>query len=167
VISSRAISVFGAQDIARLQSLLEEFADNARVRCVALVNRNGQLLTVVGDQMLTDTAAFASLTAADFAASDRLAELLGEEEFASLYHQGELGSMYCVAIESYAIMAALFDARSTLGLVRVHARSVQPRLTRTFEEIATRQSGPTTEATAMGVEWSREAEHEIDRLFGF
>ena len=165
--STGAIRAFDVGDVERLQELLENFADNARLRCVALVERNGQLLTAVGSELLNDTAAFASLTAADFAASDRLAELLGEEEFTSLFHQGDLGSMFAVAIGSHAILACLFDQRTTLGLVRVHARSTVPQLTALVAEIATRRPMNGENAAALGAAWADEAESEIDRLFGF
>ena len=162
-----AIRAFDVGDVERLQEILERFADHARLRCVALVERNGQLLTAVGSDLLNDTAAFASLTAADFAASDRLAELLGEDEFTSLFHQGDLGSMFAVAIGNHAILACLFDQRTTLGLVRVHARTTVPQLAELVAEIATRQPMNGAQSAALGSAWADEAESEIDRLFGF
>lgn len=161
------IRAFDTHDISRLHRILEEFTERARLRCAALVDRGGQMVSVVGGDTLGDAASFASLTAADFAASDRLAELVGEREFASVYHLGELGSMYSVAIGGYAILAALFDERSTLGLVRLHARDCRPRLGTLFGEIAARQSTAYgAPAELLGADWASEAEHEIDRLFG-
>lgn len=165
--SNGVIRTFETQDISRLHGILEEFAARARVRCAALVDRNGQMLTAVGEDALGDAASFASLTAADFAASDRLAELVGEPDFASVFHYGDTGSMYSLAVGGYAILAVLFDARSTLGLVRVHARTAGPQLDALFREIGARQAtahGPAAEL--LGTDWASEAEHEIDRLFG-
>ena len=64
-------------------------------------NCAGQLLASVGEQMSFDPTAFASLTAADFSANDQLAQMLGEPEFASLFHQGEKESMYLVRAHSH------------------------------------------------------------------
>ena len=164
--STGVIRSFETQDISRLHGLLEEFNASARARCTALVDRNGQLLGATGAEALGDAASFASLTAADFAASDRLAELLGEQDFASVFHFGDLGSMYSLAVGENAILATLFDTRSSLGLVRLHARATLPRLTALLAEIALRQdSAQGRPADQLGAAWADEAEHEIDRLF--
>jgi predicted regulator of Ras-like GTPase activity (Roadblock/LC7/MglB family) len=130
---------------------------------VALVDRTGRLLAAVGDTGGFDQITFASLAAADFAASDQLAGLLGEQEFAALYHHGERQSMYLADTNGWAILAALFDRRTTLGMVRIKTRGVVARLGRIFDELAER--GPTGSVVQMEVGWADDVENEIDRLF--
>lgn len=152
-----------AEDLQQLNSLLASFVEATSARCVLLVDRSGQLLTVGGDAASFDGTAFASLAAADFAASDQLAQLLGEEEFASLYHQGERDSMYLVDVGGRAILAALFGGATTLGLVRIRTRTLVPEIVTLFEKVSGR--GEPGEREYFDSGWLSEAEGEIDKLF--
>jgi predicted regulator of Ras-like GTPase activity (Roadblock/LC7/MglB family) len=110
-----------------------------------------------------DPAAFASLVAGDFAASGQLAAQVGEAEFASLYHKGPDRSMFLADVGGAAILAVLFDNRTTLGLVRVKAKTLVPRGVAVFEQLRTR--GPLGELVQFEAGWAAEAEHEVDRVF--
>jgi predicted regulator of Ras-like GTPase activity (Roadblock/LC7/MglB family) len=158
-----AIASIGALDLEHIESLLGGYQRDVRARSVLLVDRTGRLLSASGDAGGFDQIAFASLTAADFAASDQLANLLGEDEFSSLYHHGERQSMYLADVAGYAILASLFDHRTTLGMVRIKTRGTVARLVRLFDEMVER--GPSGPLMQMEVGWTRDAENEIDRLF--
>ena len=62
--------------------------------------------------------------------------LKGEKEFTALYHQGAAGSMYLSDIAGAAILAAVFDKRTTLGMVRLKTRAVVPQLVELLQEVA-------------------------------
>jgi predicted regulator of Ras-like GTPase activity (Roadblock/LC7/MglB family) len=158
-----AIESIGSHDLDQIESLLGGFLRDVRARSALLVDRTGRLIAAVGDAGGFDQIAFASLTAADFAASDQLAVLLGEDEFSSLYHHGDRQSMYLADIAGYAILASLFDRRTTLGMVRIKTRGAVGRLVRLFDDMAER--GPSGSLMQMEVGWTRDAENEIDRLF--
>ncbi len=111
-----------------------------------------------------DNVTFASLVAGDFAASDQLARLLGEDEFSSLYHAGQGRSMFLADVSGYSILAAIFDTKTTLGMIRLKSRTTVPRLVAVFDEIANRP--PQAVGFGMDNNWMAEAEDEIDRLFG-
>ncbi|MGH7462108.1 MAG: roadblock/LC7 domain-containing protein [Longimicrobiales bacterium] len=157
------ISFFGPQDIERLDVLMASFLRETQASCAILVDRSGRLLVSVGDTGSMDRITFASLVAGDFAASDQLASLLGEPEFSSLYHQGEGRSMFLADVGGWAILAALFDGRTTLGMVRVKSKVVVPKFTMLFADLAAR--GPAAPLSELQAEWAAEAEDEIDRLF--
>jgi predicted regulator of Ras-like GTPase activity (Roadblock/LC7/MglB family) len=152
------------QDLEALESALGEFLSEAHARCAVLVDRTGRSITSVGELGALDQTAFASLAAADFAAGDQLARLLGEQEFASLYHAGQSHSMYLADVGGHAILATLFDARTTLGLVRLRCRSAIPRMNEVLAEISARPPEP---VPGLGVDggWLDAAADEIDRLF--
>jgi predicted regulator of Ras-like GTPase activity (Roadblock/LC7/MglB family) len=157
------IASIGADDLRDLESLLVEFLDDTKARCASLIDRSGRLLLAAGDTTGFDQTAFASLAAADFAAGDQIAALVGERELTSLYHHGERQSMYLADVSGWAILAALFDGRTTLGMVRVKTKGVAPRFAAVFAEIARR--GPSGPVVQMEVGWASEAELEVDRLF--
>jgi hypothetical protein len=91
--------------------------------------------------------------------------MLGEQEFSSLFHQGEKESMYLADVARRAILVVLFDDRATLGMIRIKVRTVVRELNDVFREIFDRT---TVRPVAPRLEsaWSDEAEDEIDRLFG-
>jgi predicted regulator of Ras-like GTPase activity (Roadblock/LC7/MglB family) len=152
-------------DIEQFDALLNNFVAEAQPYCASLVDRSGRLLALAGDSGAMDNVTFASLVAGDFAASDQLARLLGEEEFSSLYHAGDGRSMFLADISGWGILAALFDSKTTLGMIRLRSKTLVPRLVAVFDGIAAR---PKRSAASPGMDnsWMSEAEDEIDKLFG-
>lgn len=151
-----------AEDLERLDALLASFLAEARLRCALLLDRTGRFLTAAGETGELDPTTFASLAAADFAASDQLAQLLGEADFSSLYHAGERQSMLLADVGGQAILAAIFDDRSTLGLVRLQMRALLPQVAAVFAEMGDRAPAP---GGPLDPTWLAAAADEIDRLF--
>ncbi|HUF50918.1 MAG TPA: roadblock/LC7 domain-containing protein [Longimicrobiales bacterium] len=161
--ASDNIGFLGADDVRIFEELLGDFVAETNVRCAFLVDRAGRQLSAMGDTRDLDRTTFASLASADFAASDHLAALLGEEEFSSLYHHGAERSMFLADIGGTVILAVLFDTRTTLGMVRIKTKTMVPRLAEHFARLAER--GPQGQVVQMETGWASEAESEIDRLF--
>ncbi len=153
-----------ARDLEALDSAMGTFVSEAGARCAVLVDRTGRSITAAGETGALDQTTFASLAAADFAASDQLARLLGEKEFASLYHAGQTHSMYLADVDGHAILAALFDERTTLGMVRLRSKTTIPALSSVLAAVSARPAQPAQE---LGVDagWLSDAADEIDRLF--
>lgn len=144
----------------QLSGLLKE----SNARCAMLVDRTGQLLANAGEQLQFDPAAFASLTAADFSANDQLAKMIGEAEFASLFHQGEKESMYLADVARRVILVVLFDERTTVGMVRLRVKQTVLALAKLFDEMFGRMAAGGDSARKAGL--LEGAEDEIDKLFG-
>ncbi len=161
--SSAASWSFEERDAARIQAILRQLLAEANARTALLVDRTGQMVAMAGEAPTFDSAAFASLTAADFSANDQLARMLGEPEFGALFHQGERESLYLADVARRVILVVLFDNRTTLGLVKLRVRSVAGHLGALFHELFERRDRPRprVEAGFLG-----EAEDEIDKLFG-
>jgi predicted regulator of Ras-like GTPase activity (Roadblock/LC7/MglB family) len=158
------IGSLSENDAQQLTAHLATFVAETQAHCAFLCDRSGRLLTKSGDSGAIDNITFASLVAGDFAASDQLARLLGENEFSSLYHAGEGLSMYLADVSGYGILATVFDGRTTLGMIRLKSRTTVPRLVAIFDEITQRPATPL--GIGMDSNWVTEAEDEIDRLFG-
>ena len=148
------------EDEEALRRGMERLLQESGAHSALLVDRGGQLLVQAGDRPAFDATTFATLTAADFSANDQLARLLGETDFTSLFHQGERESMLVSDIARRAILVVLFDARTTLGLVRLRLRPVVEDLARVVEAMMARdaQAGAPRPILAG-------ADDEIDRLF--
>ena len=154
----------GEGDHKRITESLSILLKESQARCALVVDRTGQLLANAGEQLSFDPTAFASLTAADFSANDQLAKMIGEPEFASLFHQGEKESMYLADVARRVILVVLFDERTTVGLVRLKVKHAVLDLTKLFEDMFSRAAGDGALEEKTGL--LEGAEDEIDKLFG-
>ena len=94
---------FTQDDFTAITENLSRFLGETKSMCALLVDRSGQLVTTVGEASGLDTTAFATLTAADYSANDQLAKLVGENDFSSLFHQGEKESIYVADVARSSI----------------------------------------------------------------
>ena len=151
---------FTEDDFGAITQSLQRFLYDSNARCALLVDRTGQLVATVGEQPKFDPTAFATLTAADFSANDQLAKLIGEQDFNSLFHQGEKESMYLADVARRVILVVLFDSRTTLGLVRLKMKGTVDELTKLFEQVFQRGSTGQQQPNILAG-----ADDEIDKLF--
>ena len=152
---------FTEEDFGAITGSLQKFLSASNAQCALLVDRTGQLVATVGEQPTFDPTAFATLTAADFSANDQLAKLIGENDFNSLFHQGETASMYLADVARRVILVVLFDNRTTLGLVRLKMKETVGDLNRLFEQVFARaKSGTPGQPSILAG-----ADDEIDKLF--
>ena len=151
---------FTEDDYAAITDTLQRFLGESQARVAMLVDRAGQLVATVGEQPAFDPTAFATLTAADFSANDQLAKLIGENDFSSLFHQGEKESMYLADIARRVILVVLFDNRTTLGLVRLKMKVTVDELNALFTAVFQRAKEPRSSTSLLSG-----AEDEIDKMF--
>jgi predicted regulator of Ras-like GTPase activity (Roadblock/LC7/MglB family) len=151
---------FTEDDFGAITQSLQRFLYDSNARCALLVDRTGQLVATVGEQPTFDATAFATLTAADFSANDQLARLIGENDFNTLFHQGEKESMYLADVARRVILVVLFDNRTTLGLVRLKMKAAVDELARLFEQVFARGA-----SGQGGTNILAGADDEIDKLF--
>src|SRR4051812_48181144 len=154
-----SLGFLGEDDVRRFDDLLSAYIATTQVQCALLCDRTGRLLTSKGDTAGLDGITFASLAAGDFGASDQLAALLGEDEFTSLYHHGRDRSMFLADLAGTAILAAIFDNKTTLGMVRIKTRTIVPRFVALFQELVAR--GPAGRLAQFEQGWANEAESAI------
>jgi predicted regulator of Ras-like GTPase activity (Roadblock/LC7/MglB family) len=152
---------FTEDDFRAITESLQRFLSDCNARCALLVDRTGQLVATVGDKPDFDQTAFATLTAADFSANHQLAKLIGENDFQSLFHQGEKESMYLADVAQRVILVVLFDNRTTLGLVRLKMKHTVEELTLLFRQVFARGADGSSAAPNI----LAGADDEIDKLF--
>ena len=129
------------QDIVRIEQSLYKMLSSSGAHCALLIDRSGQLISSSGDPSTLDVIALSALTAANFGATSEIARLLGEDEFALLFHKGKNENVHFSKIGNDFIMVTLFDDRTTLGLVRLRTEKVVQELREIFAEISKRSKG--------------------------
>jgi len=160
-----SVNIF-EQDFWEINESLEALRKQSNAESILLIDKAGQLITSAGDVTEIDMSSFASLSAADFAATSQLAALIGEAEFNTLFHQGKKFSLYVTVIAQSVILVVIFAQKTTLGLVRLKVSQASKKLeeifTRIFEKLGTVKEEKESE---FGDDFFKEADDEIDNLF--
>ncbi len=151
------------EDHRRIVGLVERLLEEANGRLVALVDRNGQPLALAGNLPGVDQTALASLAAGNVAATEGLARMIGERTFLSMYHEGDEEHLYYAAVGETALLVVVFDARSSLGLVRLRVRQVAPEIATVLEEA--RQATRAGALDGAGGPLAEITDEDIDKLF--
>jgi predicted regulator of Ras-like GTPase activity (Roadblock/LC7/MglB family) len=143
----------GDGDLVKIQGVLERLLADAGCAAVLLIARGGESIAAVGAAPALDMVAVAGLAAGGFGATAPLAQLLGEREFSAVIHEGARQSLHVSAVDDMTILIAVFDERTTVGMVRVFAREAASRLAALLDHTRTRgrataaQSAATRRAT--------------------
>ena len=154
------------EDYWAISTTLQELLKNSNATSVLLLDKTGQLISSVGEELRFDLHSFASLCAADFEANAQLAKLIGEQDFSTLYHQGSNESMYLSRVERDIILVVLFDKKTTLGLVRLRTKKAVEGLAVVIRGLYDKLEYENEDYNAeLGEEFTAEADMEIDSLF--
>jgi predicted regulator of Ras-like GTPase activity (Roadblock/LC7/MglB family) len=116
------------QDHSQFMELLEGLDRETNAKFVFLLDKSGQKIAAAGELDNVDPTSLASLTAGNVAATEGVAQLVGEEEFTSLFHEGKTENLHITVVANRVILLVVFDARSSLGLVRLRVEQHAPRL---------------------------------------
>jgi len=114
-------TVIREQDAARIHEVLRRFLGESGTAEVLLIDRAGQLLAMDGASQALDAVSISALAAAAFSSTAAMAQLLGEPEFSVLFHEGTKRSIHVSTVDGDTILLAIFDERTTLGMVRLFA----------------------------------------------
>lgn len=123
-----------------VSSVCERLCHDANARVVFVIDKSGQLLASAGDTSRLDSTSLASLVAGEIAATGGLAQLMGEKEFSTLYHEGVRDHIHISIVASRVILVVIFDSRSSLGLVRLRVRRQSEELARIIEQMSARKA---------------------------
>jgi predicted regulator of Ras-like GTPase activity (Roadblock/LC7/MglB family) len=126
------------EELRKINLVSEKLLRESNAKVIFLVDKNGQLITSVGETEHLDTTSLASLTAGNIAATGGLAKLIGEKEFSILFHEGEKDNIHISIVGGRVILVVIFDQRSSLGLVRLRVKKASDDYGQIFEELASK-----------------------------
>src|SRR5580765_1614540 len=110
------------EDAQRINGVLLHFLGESGAMEALLIDRSGQLLAGGGTSRSLDTVSLSALAAGAFSSTAAMARLVGEPEFTMLFHQGIKENIHVAAVDDQAILLAVFDHRTTVGMVRLFAK---------------------------------------------
>lgn len=152
------------EEFREINDVMARLLKEANSRVIFLVDKNGQLISGVGETELFDTTSLASLTAGNIAATGGLAKLIGEKEFSILFHEGEKDNLHISIVAGRVILVVLFDSRSSLGLVRLRVKKSSEELAAIFEKL-TQKSEEKEKRGSQDFPFAEITDDDIDNLF--
>jgi predicted regulator of Ras-like GTPase activity (Roadblock/LC7/MglB family) len=154
------------EEFKLIDAELAKLHEQANAKLTFLVDKNGQLITNVGETKGVDTTSLASLTAGNIAATGGMAKLLGQKEFSILFHEGDRDNIHISVIGQRIILVVIFDQRSSLGLVRLRAKKATDVLVKLFEEIFAKVEKERGVKHVVKSPFAEITEEDIEKLFG-
>src|ERR1035437_7411722 len=148
------------EQFQEINEVIGRLLKEANAKVIFLVDKNGQMISGVGEIERFDTTSLASLTAGNIAATGGMAKLIGEKEFSILFHEGEKDNLHISIVRGRVILVVIFDARSSLGLVRLRVKKASDELNRIFEGLLKKVQVP-----GAGSPFSEITDDDIDNLF--
>jgi len=152
------------EEFQEINVVIERLLQEANAKVIFLVDKNGQLISGVGDTERFDTTSLASLTAGNIAATGGLAKLIGEKEFSILFHEGEKDNLHISIVGGRVILVVLFDSRSSLGLVRLGVKKSSDELSAIFEKLMKKAEDKEKKGTS-DFPFAEITDDDIDNLF--
>ena len=149
------------EDLGRIVACLNTLNRKARSRAVLLIDKSGQLIASAGQTDGLDTTSLGSLAAGHIAAAGALAQLLGDEEFIFVFHEGQRNHLHFSVIGGRVILMILLDQGSPVGLVRLQVKKVSRDIDEIFDELTHRPQSVSGEGRFFG----EITDQDFERLF--
>lgn len=160
--------VLHQSDYERLKSVLTETQKDLKAHLVMLIDRSGHQIACEGPDQQIDQTALASLAAANVAATNGLAQLVGEPEFSVLYHQGTQRSIHISEVAKRFSLVLVYDQAVASGVVRWKVRRATFSLDEILSQVVVQTEKPGRQPTS--TDGSRTSakftDEEINRLVG-
>ena len=110
----------GQEQLDKIEQILLTDLIASGVHCVLLIDFAGNIIAQGDDgRSLIDVYSLAALSAANFGAVEAMAKIVGQEEFALLFHKGETGSLYFSKVNNELLIISVFGKEIILGLLRM------------------------------------------------
>ena len=133
---------------------------------VFLLDKSGQQIAAAGELDQVDPTSLASLTAGNVAATEGVAQLVGEDEFTTLYHEGKTENLHITVVCNRVILLVVFDERSSLGLVRLRVEQCAPQLALVVNEMLKRSEDDPPGLGPEAAVLDEITDADLDALFG-
>ena len=116
------------EDIQQLDETLQEFLTQTDARAAMVIDKGGFLIAHQGDSAHYDLTTIGALASGAFMANQTIAGLVNEDNFESIYQQGEKFSMFVVNVDEHCLLAVIFLSQVGVGVVKFYAKMAVSRI---------------------------------------
>jgi len=112
------------EDIQFFDKALADLIKKSEATLTMIVEKAGYLIHQHGNAEALDTTTLATLGSNAYNATEFMAQLLNEHNFASMYQQGEAFSTLILNINEDALLVIVFGTQQTVGSMKYYAAPV-------------------------------------------
>jgi predicted regulator of Ras-like GTPase activity (Roadblock/LC7/MglB family) len=94
------------------------------ISSILVIDNAGTLICDIGDKLALDVISLAAVAAANFAATEQIARLIGERDFVLLFYKGHNESFHFSRVGEEYIIVTIFNNSLSLGLLRLKIAEV-------------------------------------------
>jgi predicted regulator of Ras-like GTPase activity (Roadblock/LC7/MglB family) len=116
------------EDIQRIDGILTEYLDRSDAATALLIDKGGFLITHQGDSRRFDLTTIGALASGAFLANQTIANLVHEDDFDSVYQQGEKHSMFVTNVDEHCLLMVIFPSKTGVGVVKYHAAETRKQI---------------------------------------
>jgi predicted regulator of Ras-like GTPase activity (Roadblock/LC7/MglB family) len=109
------------EDLDHLNVVLGELLKKSEAHVALLVEKAGYLIHQCGNPESIDTTTFATLGSNAYNAVQFMAQLVNENNFTSMYQQGENFSTLMVNVDENSLLVIVFPTHLTVGSMKYYA----------------------------------------------
>jgi predicted regulator of Ras-like GTPase activity (Roadblock/LC7/MglB family) len=116
------------EDIRHLDECLRDYLSHTDATTALIIDKGGFLITSQGDTHQFDLTTIAALASGAFMANQTIASMVHEDNFSSVYQQGENYSMFVVCVDDQCLLVVIFKAGLSVGLIKYFSRPAVERI---------------------------------------
>ena len=129
------------EDIGELNSVLQELLIKSDAGATLIIDKGGFIITQCGRGLEFDTMTLSALSAASYAATEGIAQVVGEHNFSSVYQQGETYSLLVLNVDEHCLLTIIFKASLSVGAIKYFARDTTRRVGTQLQQAQNRDPG--------------------------
>lgn len=118
------------EDIQRLEDVLRDYLERSEATTALVIDKGGFLITHQGDSRRFDLTTIAALASGAYLANQTIANLVHEENFDSVYQQGDKFSMFVTNVDESCLLMVIFSSKVGVGMVKYHATDARNHIAR-------------------------------------
>jgi len=126
----------GQKQIEGIEKILQEDLFDIGVFSVFLVDRAGNVIADLDNGKLDhDIYSLAALAAGNFGAVSAMANIVGEDEFSLLFHQGTKANIHFSKVMTEFLLVTIFGKEVSLGFLRLKVAEASEKIAKILERI--------------------------------
>ena len=129
------------EDIQQLDDVLREFLRSTDALTTLILDKGGFLITYQGDSRQFDLTTIGALASGAYLANQTIANLVNEENFDSVYQQGENVCMFATNIDEHCLLTVIFKSQVGVGVVKYYATGARERIAAQLKAAQERDPG--------------------------
>src|SRR5437867_5136235 len=129
------------EDMRHIDGALNDLLTKSEATSALVIDKGGFLITQCGDVRRFDITTIGALAAAMYAATQGIAGLVSEENFSSVYQQGENFSLLVHNVDEHCLLLVIFRAQISVGAVKYYALNTLAQLAQQLRAAQARAPG--------------------------